>query len=370
MAATERDYYELLGVERERRRGRDQEGLPPARARAASRRLARRRTPSSASARWSRRTRCSRTPSGAQLYDRFGHAGLRSGGFQPSDVRPRQPHRPLLRVLRRRPLRRRRPRRARARRRHRARASRSSWPRRRRGTQRDVPFDVARPVRALRRQRRRARNARLPTARRAAARAGMRQVSRSVFGEFVRTQTCPTCSGAGQRVEQPCEACQGAGRVVEERTLEVEIPAGIHDGQRIRLTRRGARGRRRRARRRRLRRGARPARRALRPGGQRRLHDGRPDDDAGRARRDSPGADARRRGRARRSTPGRSRARSRPARAGAAGAAGLRPRRPARARERRRPAPADRRAAAAAGGVRSHLRPTRRTEPTRGSSRS
>ena len=70
----------------------------------------------------------------------------------------------------------------------------------------------------------------------------VRQVSRSVFGEFVRTGTCPTCSGSGKLIERPCEECHGAGRVIEERTLEVEIPAGIHDGQRIRLSGEGHAG--------------------------------------------------------------------------------------------------------------------------------
>jgi molecular chaperone DnaJ len=70
----------------------------------------------------------------------------------------------------------------------------------------------------------------------------VRQVSRSVFGEFVRAGACPTCNGAGRLIEHPCEKCQGAGRVMEERTLEVEIPAGIHDGQRIRLTGEGHAG--------------------------------------------------------------------------------------------------------------------------------
>jgi molecular chaperone DnaJ len=64
----------------------------------------------------------------------------------------------------------------------------------------------------------------------------LQQVTRSVFGEFVRTQTCPTCAGSGRKIEQPCTECRGAGRVVEERTRTVEIPAGIHDGQQIRLT--------------------------------------------------------------------------------------------------------------------------------------
>ena len=63
----------------------------------------------------------------------------------------------------------------------------------------------------------------------------VQQVSRSLFGEFVRTHPCPTCGGAGSVVETPCRTCAGAGRVTEERTLEVEVPPGIHDGQQIRL---------------------------------------------------------------------------------------------------------------------------------------
>jgi molecular chaperone DnaJ len=63
----------------------------------------------------------------------------------------------------------------------------------------------------------------------------LRQVSRSVFGEFVRTQACQTCLGAGTVVETPCAACEGNGRRIELKELEVEIPAGIHDGQRIRI---------------------------------------------------------------------------------------------------------------------------------------
>jgi molecular chaperone DnaJ len=63
----------------------------------------------------------------------------------------------------------------------------------------------------------------------------LQQVTRSVFGEFVRTQTCPGCGGAGQVIETPCTVCEGAGRTLQTKQLEVEIPAGIHDGQRIRL---------------------------------------------------------------------------------------------------------------------------------------
>jgi molecular chaperone DnaJ len=68
-----------------------------------------------------------------------------------------------------------------------------------------------------------------------AGRGQLRHVSRSVFGEFVRTQSCPTCGGAGRVVETPCTACAGEGRVLGTNELEVEIPAGIHDGQRIRM---------------------------------------------------------------------------------------------------------------------------------------
>src|SRR2546423_1000389 len=64
----------------------------------------------------------------------------------------------------------------------------------------------------------------------------LQRVSRSAFGEFVRSQTCPACRGAGQQIEDPCPTCRGDGRTVEERKLEVEIPRGIHDGQQIRIS--------------------------------------------------------------------------------------------------------------------------------------
>jgi molecular chaperone DnaJ len=70
----------------------------------------------------------------------------------------------------------------------------------------------------------------------------VQQVSRSVFGEFVRAQACPTCAGTGRIVETPCAECGGAGRTLEERQLEVKIPPGIHDGQQIRISGRGHAG--------------------------------------------------------------------------------------------------------------------------------
>jgi molecular chaperone DnaJ len=68
------------------------------------------------------------------------------------------------------------------------------------------------------------------------------QVSRSVFGEFVRSHACPTCGGSGRVVETPCTECGGDGRVVEERSIDVDVPPGIHDGQRIRITGEGHAG--------------------------------------------------------------------------------------------------------------------------------
>jgi molecular chaperone DnaJ len=68
------------------------------------------------------------------------------------------------------------------------------------------------------------------------------QVSQSIFGQVMRTQTCPTCTGVGKVIEHPCENCKGTGRETEERTLEVEIPAGIHDRQPIRISGEGHAG--------------------------------------------------------------------------------------------------------------------------------
>ena len=53
---------------------------------------------------------------------------------------------------------------------------------------------------------------------------------------------CPACGGSGRRIETPCKECDGAGRVLEERSLDVEIPPGIHDGQQIRVTGEGHAG--------------------------------------------------------------------------------------------------------------------------------
>jgi molecular chaperone DnaJ len=70
----------------------------------------------------------------------------------------------------------------------------------------------------------------------------LHHVSRSVFGDFVRAQACPECRGRGVIVEHPCPDCDGAGRTIESRELSVDVPAGIHDGQRIRVSGEGHAG--------------------------------------------------------------------------------------------------------------------------------
>lgn len=64
--------------------------------------------------------------------------------------------------------------------------------------------------------------------------AGMGKV-RAQQGFFTIERTCPTCAGSGRIVKNPCKSCQGAGRVEKERTLSVNIPAGVETGTRIRL---------------------------------------------------------------------------------------------------------------------------------------
>ena len=237
MAATERDYYELLGVSRT---------ASAEEIKRAFRRLARELHPDvsadpDAEHRFREVVEAYEVLSNSErreLYDRFGHAGLRSGGFQPgsfdfgslSDLFSAFFGDDLFG----------------------GRAGRTrgadiaarveiELAEAATGTKREVPFGVAVPCAHC------GGNGAEPgtavtTCPTCGGRGRVSQASRSVFGEFVRTGTCPTCSGSGRIVQQPCTQCGGDGRVFEERTLEVEIPAGIHDGQRIRLSGEGHSG--------------------------------------------------------------------------------------------------------------------------------
>jgi molecular chaperone DnaJ len=233
MATTDRDYYELLGVTREASEGEIKRAF---------RRLARELHPDVSEAPDAQeRFRevveayevLSRTET-RDLYDRYGHAGLRSGGFQTGQVdfgnladlfsaffgddillggRTRGGH---------------------ARGADLAATVEIDLVEAAHGVTREVPFEAA--VTCTRCGGGGAEPGSGITACSTCDGTGrLQQVTRSVFGEFVRTQTCPSCAGSGRRIEQACTDCRGAGRVVEQRTLEVDIPPGIHHGQRIRL---------------------------------------------------------------------------------------------------------------------------------------
>jgi molecular chaperone DnaJ len=72
----------------------------------------------------------------------------------------------------------------------------------------------------------------------------LRQVSRSMFGQFVNITICPSCEGEGRIVKDPCLSCHGEGRVQGESTIKVNVPAGVTEGNYIPLQGQGNAGRR------------------------------------------------------------------------------------------------------------------------------
>jgi len=232
MATTRRDYYEVLGVAR---------GASEGEIKKAFRALARELHPDVSDApdaeeRFKEVVEAYEVLSNAErreLYDRFGHEGLRSGGFTPtfdfgsiSDLFSAFFGDDLL-------------------------GGRAGGRRARgadvvaevevalaevaAGTTRNVPLRVAVTCATCRGSGAEAGTAPVPCGL-CGGTGRLQQVSRTVFGEFVRAQPCTRCRGAGSIVERPCKECDGEGRLLEERSLEVDVPAGIHDGQRIRIT--------------------------------------------------------------------------------------------------------------------------------------
>lgn len=65
---------------------------------------------------------------------------------------------------------------------------------------------------------------------------------RAQQGFFTIERTCPSCQGAGQVIERPCKACKGTGREHKDKTLNVNVPPGVEDGTRIRLSGEGEAG--------------------------------------------------------------------------------------------------------------------------------
>ena len=126
----------------------------------------------------------------------------------------------------------------------------------------------------------------------------LRAVSRTPFGQVVRAAACDMCGGDGRVAKNPCRECNGRGRKVERVKVSVDVPAGIDDGQRIRITGRGHTGDHGGARRRPVRADPRARGPPVRAQPGRSGHGRRCRRSAGGPRHDRAGADDRRRDRA------------------------------------------------------------------------
>ena len=242
MATTRRDYYEILGVSRDA----DERAI-----KSAFRRLARELHPDvsdhpEAQERFREAAEAYEVLSRSEtreLYDRYGHEGLRTGGFRPTDFDFGSLNDlfsaffgdDLFGGLGGRPGRR---------------SARGAdvlaeveieLVEAAEGVTRSVPFPAVVDC-ATCRGSGAAPGRHRTTCGRCEGTGRLQSVANSFFGQVVRTQACPECGGLGEVVETPCADCGGAGRVTEERELEVEIPPGIHDGQRIRLSGEGHAG--------------------------------------------------------------------------------------------------------------------------------
>jgi molecular chaperone DnaJ len=70
----------------------------------------------------------------------------------------------------------------------------------------------------------------------------VRQVSRTMFGQFVNVQPCPSCQGEGRTIRNKCSSCSGEGRVKGEETVKVKIPSGVGKGNYLTLRGQGNAG--------------------------------------------------------------------------------------------------------------------------------
>jgi molecular chaperone DnaJ len=239
VATTERDYYELLGLSR----GASEQDI-----KSAFRKLARELHPDVSEApdaeeRFREVAEAYQVLSNSEtreLYDRYGHAGLKGGGFTPgsfdfgnlSDIFSAFFGDDLFGMGGRT---------RRARGADIAAVVEIELAEAARGVTRDIPFQVS--VTCDRCNGNGAEPGTSPITCPTCGGGGrVQQVSRSVFGEFVRTSSCPQCGGSGNLVTTPCTECDGSGRKVAERRLDVTIPAGIHDGQQIRISGEGHAG--------------------------------------------------------------------------------------------------------------------------------
>jgi len=70
----------------------------------------------------------------------------------------------------------------------------------------------------------------------------IRVTQQTPFGQFAQTKTCDRCGGDGKIVENPCSNCQGTGKVTRRRQLTINIPAGVNDGSKLRMSGEGEAG--------------------------------------------------------------------------------------------------------------------------------
>jgi molecular chaperone DnaJ len=73
----------------------------------------------------------------------------------------------------------------------------------------------------------------------------IKTVSRSVFGQFVNITACHNCNGEGQVVDTPCRKCSGDGRIQDEVNVKIDVPAGVSDGNYMTMRDEGNAGKRR-----------------------------------------------------------------------------------------------------------------------------
>ncbi|HUL01879.1 MAG TPA: molecular chaperone DnaJ [Gemmatimonadales bacterium] len=70
----------------------------------------------------------------------------------------------------------------------------------------------------------------------------VRRATRSMFGQFLSVSPCPTCAGEGTVIQDPCPKCQGDGRVKTEKTVQIDVPAGVADHHYLTVRGQGAPG--------------------------------------------------------------------------------------------------------------------------------
>ncbi|MGA9292225.1 MAG: molecular chaperone DnaJ [Ignavibacteriaceae bacterium] len=72
----------------------------------------------------------------------------------------------------------------------------------------------------------------------------IKTISRSVFGQFVNITTCNNCNGEGSVVDTPCKKCMGDGRILDDSFININVPAGVHEGSYMTMRDEGNSGKR------------------------------------------------------------------------------------------------------------------------------